>query len=112
MDNHVFYVVCFAFPLLSSTFCSWLPIIHCLTAPPTPPLLTPSKHSVSPRIDYSANKHLVQTEDFPVAHLAAAASAVVGGAVRPVAAAAALQDAADVAVVVAADPAAPAGAPE
>lgn len=77
-----------------------------------PRFLPPSKHSVSPRINYSTNKRPVQTEDFPVAHLAAAASAVVGGGVRPVAAAAALQDAADVAVVVAADPAAPAGAPE
>lgn len=47
-----------------------------------------------------------------MAHLAAAASAVVEGGVLPVAVAVALQDAAVVAVVVAADPAAPAGAPE
>lgn len=92
--------------------CSWLSIFHCLTTLPPPASYRPRNIQFHLALITLLTKHPVQTEDFPVAHLAAVASAVVEGGVLPVAVAVALQDAAVVAVVVAADPAAPAGAPE
>lgn len=79
--------------------------------PHSPRFLSPSKHSVSPLV-YTLLTD--QMEDFPAVHLAAglAVAAAVREAARLAEDAAALLDVAVVAVVAAAGPAEPVGAPE